>query len=405
MAGKLSYTFTLGASLASTFKGATRDARSQIRGISADVRTMEKSSTGKLGEAFTKSSAKLSGLTTELQQARTQLASLKSQAAAAGGANDLLARQIAQAESRVSKLTSSVKAATTSHRNLAATITTEAGSVGRLMNEYRGLTAQMDKARAKQRALSANLAARDANKSRRADLRGQMFDTVALAATVALPVKLAIDFESAMADAAKTIEGMRDDSGKLTPMYYAMVREAKLLGRELPLAHSQIASIMAAAGQQGMTDAKEIAQFTKDAAMMSVAFGMSNDDAAAAIGGYRTALGLAQDDVRDMLDLMNYFMQLLSPPLNPCTPRKNAKAGPCSLKKRGRYSLILQQMPPRLPRWWKNVTAGKQSQSLHRSLLLIIWPIALCTPNSLASNNACIRISMRWRQRRVLLPK
>lgn len=306
MAG-LAYTFSLGATLASSFRGAMTGARGQIRGIAADVRTMENSSTGRLGSAFAASSQKLSGLTAELRSARANLASLKDQARAAGGANDLLARQIGQAEKNVSRLTSSLKGASNSHRELAARITTEAGSVGNLMREYRDLAAQMEKARAKQKALSANLAAREANKSRRSSLRGEMFDTVALAASVALPVKMAVDFESSMADAAKTIEGMRDDAGKLTPMYFAMVREAKNLGRELPLSHSKIASIMATAGQMGLTDAKDIATFTRDAAQMAVAFGMSNEEAAEAIGGYRTALGLAQDDVREMLDLMNYF--------------------------------------------------------------------------------------------------
>lgn len=307
MGKTLSYAFELTGAIAGSFKGAVTSARSQIAGLGADVRAMEKSATGNLGASFAASSQKLAGLSAELKSARATLTALKTQAAAAGGANDILARQIAQAEKRVSSLTSANKRAVESHRNLAASITTEAGSVGTLMKEYAGLSAQMEKTRARQKALSANLAARDANKARRGELRAGMFDTVALAASVALPVKMAMDFESGMADAAKTIEGMRDESGKLTPMYYAMVTEAKKLGRELPIAHSEIATLMGAAGQLGLTDAKEIATFTKDAAQMSVAFGTSLDAAADAIGGYRTALGLSQDQVREMLDLMNYY--------------------------------------------------------------------------------------------------
>ncbi|MDR2946283.1 MAG: phage tail tape measure protein, partial [Candidatus Adiutrix sp.] len=204
-------------------------------------------------------------------------------------------------------LNSNIKSSTEAHKELIATINTEAGGVRNLESSYNKLAARMEKTRARQQALSANLAARDANRGRMSELHSGMLGTVMAAASVAAPIKMAMEFESGMADAAKTIEGMRDEAGNLTPMYHAMTREALLLGREMPLAHSELASMMASAGQQGLSDVKEISTYTRDAAMMAVAFGMGNEEAAESIGGYRTALGLAQDDVRNMLDLMNYF--------------------------------------------------------------------------------------------------
>lgn len=129
---------------------------------------------------------------------------------------------------------------------------------------------------------------------------------------VSVPVKEAISFESAMADAAKTIDGMRDDTGKLTKKYDEMQGVILSMGRSLPLSHQEIAALFAAGGQQGMTDVAELQNFATMAAHMSVAFGMSTQEAADAIGGFRTAMGLSFDDTRTMLDLMNQFANTTS---------------------------------------------------------------------------------------------
>lgn len=141
----------------------------------------------------------------------------------------------------------------------------------------------------------------------RSMLRQNIVGDVASIMAVAAPVRSAISFESAMADAAKTIDGMRDEAGALTPAYYEMEAAVKSLGRELPLTHDQIAALFAAGGQQGMSGGEELREFATMAAQMAVAFGMSNEEAADAIGGYRTALGLSFDDTRSMLDLMNQY--------------------------------------------------------------------------------------------------
>ena len=145
------------------------------------------------------------------------------------------------------------------------------------------------------------------NKDKRSELRGKVMGTVATAMSVAAPMHMAIDFEDAMADAAKTIDGMRDSAGRLTPEYYKMEEAVKRMGRTLPLAHREIASIFAAGGQLGMTDVAEIEEFTQLVAHMSVAFGMSTEAAADAIGGYRSQMGKSFGEIREMLDLMNQY--------------------------------------------------------------------------------------------------
>lgn len=143
--------------------------------------------------------------------------------------------------------------------------------------------------------------------SKRRQMYSDMMVNAGQAYVAAAPVRAAIQFESAMADAAKTIEGMRDDSGVLTPKFYQMEDSVKRLGRVLPLTHEELAKLYAAGGQQGMTDPAELEKFATMSAHMSVAFGMGTEEAADAIGGYRTALGLSMDETRAMLDLMNQY--------------------------------------------------------------------------------------------------
>ncbi|GAB7080879.1 phage tail tape measure protein [Megalodesulfovibrio paquesii] len=150
------------------------------------------------------------------------------------------------------------------------------------------------------------------NAAKRNELKGDMMGTVASVAAVATPIKMAMDFESAMADAAKTIEGMRDKAGNLTPEYYAMEAAVKRLGRTLPLTHEELARLFAAGGQQGFKATADLEEFTTLSAHMAVAFGMSTDEAADAIGGYRTALKLSMPEVRGVLDLMNQFANTTS---------------------------------------------------------------------------------------------
>ena len=176
-------------------------------------------------------------------------------------------------------------------------------SVAEWETQHRKAAATLETLNSKKELLSSM----QSEQNKRSMLRQNIVGDVASVMAVAAPVRSAISFESAMADAAKTIDGMRDETGALTPVYYEMEAAVKSLGRELPLTHDQIASLFAAGGQQGMTAISDLREFATMAAQMAVAFGMSNDEAADAIGGYRTALGLSFEDTRSMLDLMNQY--------------------------------------------------------------------------------------------------
>lgn len=126
------------------------------------------------------------------------------------------------------------------------------------------------------------------------------------AATLVVPAKLSIDFESSMADIAKVVDGLKDDAGKVTPAYAAMSKEIINMSARLPMAATDIATIVAAGGQSGIA-ANELTQFAESAVKMGVAFDITADEAGQAMAEMRTAFRMSQTEVVNLSDKINYL--------------------------------------------------------------------------------------------------
>jgi TP901 family phage tail tape measure protein len=113
--------------------------------------------------------------------------------------------------------------------------------------------------------------------------------------------RAAIDFESAMADVRKVVPGLESAEG-----LKEMKQEIIGLSKELPVSAKGLAAIMAAAGQSGIPR-EELADFTRQAAQMGIAFDITADEAGTAMAKLRTSLGLSQPEVVDLADAMNFL--------------------------------------------------------------------------------------------------
>ncbi|WP_221899683.1 phage tail tape measure protein [Bathymodiolus platifrons methanotrophic gill symbiont] len=69
----------------------------------------------------------------------------------------------------------------------------------KLASENKRLGSTLDRLNTKYKKLTQSMRAQEAVKARRAGLRGQLFDAVALGAVIAAPVKIAVDFEQSIA--------------------------------------------------------------------------------------------------------------------------------------------------------------------------------------------------------------
>lgn len=141
-----------------------------------------------------------------------------------------------------------------------------------LNRDYERLGNTIDKLGVKQRRLTALQARGVSLKEGRAGMQGQVMEVAAIGATAVLPVKLAIDFESAMADVKKVVDFE-------TPEGFAKLGDEILrMSTTLPLAATELAAIAASGGQLGVK-AGDIPKFTETIAKMATAFDMSAEAA------------------------------------------------------------------------------------------------------------------------------
>lgn len=140
----------------------------------------------------------------------------------------------------------------------------------------------------------------DSLKNYRNDFKSSIMDKVALGTTVALPMKLAIDFESSMADVNKVVNFASNDEAK------AFEQSILKMSRSIPINASGLAEIVAAGGQLGITKDK-LLDFTQVTAKMSTAFDMSTAEAGESSATLMNIFGLSVSGISSLGDALNHL--------------------------------------------------------------------------------------------------
>lgn len=124
---------------------------------------------------------------------------------------------------------------------------------------------------------------------------------VTILGAIAGATKQAIDFEKSMADVRKVVDELESPKA-----FLQMQDEILDLSTKIPLAATEIADIVAQAGQSGISRS-ELTQFASDAAKIGVAWDLSGKEAGKTLAVWRTAFGLTQKEVVDLADKVNYL--------------------------------------------------------------------------------------------------
>ncbi len=140
----------------------------------------------------------------------------------------------------------------------------------------------------------------DAAKQQTAEARGRLVDAVAVGATLAVPVKLAIDAENTMADIKKVVDFA--DEAELKGMEKTIMD----ISKEIPMTFNEIGQIIAAGGQSGI-DKIDLPQFAVDSAKMGIAFDIEAGEAGQTMAEWRAAFGMNQKEVVVLADKINYL--------------------------------------------------------------------------------------------------
>lgn len=170
----------------------------------------------------------------------------------------------------------------------------------RLQRQYEGLGETMSRIKRNQNLRGRIDNAIQRNRSVRDSLKSEILSTVASIGVVSVPIKLAIEFESAMADVRKVVNFDTPEQAK------AMERDILHLTRSIPMAGDELAAIVAAGGQSGVAREKLIG-FAEDAAKMGVAFDMSADSAGEAMATMSNVLRRPIETMSEFGDAINYL--------------------------------------------------------------------------------------------------
>lgn len=179
-------------------------------------------------------------------------------------------------------------------------------NVDGLRARYAAVTAEIEKTRAAQQKLKAATEMGAAGRSQMASAGVAIGATVAAASAAFVPVVQAAAFEKAMLGVARQVDGARDESGKLTKVYFDMAEQVQKLGREIPMATNEIADMVAAGARMGVAK-DQLIDFTKTSAMMASAFELPAGELADQMGKIANLFKIPIPRIGELADAINYL--------------------------------------------------------------------------------------------------
>ncbi|WP_196228328.1 phage tail tape measure protein, partial [Kingella kingae] len=173
-------------------------------------------------------------------------------------------------------------------------------SAAHLWRQYDRLGQSIDNLTRKHEQLAKISARRIGNQEQWQNLKGQWQNAASAAGALILSVKLAIDFESAMADVKKVVDFETPEQFK------QMGNDIVAMSRKIPMSTTELAKIVALGGQSGIAQ-NDLMRFTESAAKMGVAFDISAERAGQSMAELRSAFKLDQKGVETLADKINYL--------------------------------------------------------------------------------------------------
>ena len=235
-----------------------------------------------------------------LREAETRLAAFQAKAKDSGGASGALALKLARAEEEVGQLSAKLMQSGAAYRETVALATSAGNRIGELASRYRTLSASMEAAKRHQQAVDANMSRRAALRDQRSDLNGRLIGGAAQAATAAIPLRLSVSAEDTFADLKKVMNGADDE------LLGQVYQDALKMSSETGKSFEDVVAIMTSGAQAGLGKTREeMRSNTEQAIQMSVAWGVSAEQAGKALSTWRSGMGMTSQEARHTADVIN----------------------------------------------------------------------------------------------------
>lgn len=235
----------------------------------------------------------------EFHAARQRVEQLGAQMSKTAKPTKAMVQEYKRAQIEVSKASANLDKQRETLRKVEADAGLAGRSIASLTADQERLARASERAAAAQNALQRNVAAQEKNLQQRAKFRGQMMDAVALGASLAAPVKQAMDWEQTLAEFNKV-------AGKTPEEVKAISAAAQEMAVQTGVAREGIMGAFIAAAQAGF-DESEWQQYAEAAAKMGVAFDISGEEAGEMLKAWRSTMGLSMDDAEKLAAAANHI--------------------------------------------------------------------------------------------------
>ncbi|ELM3717508.1 phage tail tape measure protein [Aeromonas hydrophila] len=149
------------------------------------------------------------------------------------------------------------------------------------------------------------------------ELRGQIAGhgatAIAAGTAIGMPIYSAIkeysNFEDAMKGVAKQVDGAREDSGKLTKVYYDMAKEIQAISEEIPQLNGaiDIAALVEGAARMGVQGQENLLKFARTSAKAATAFELPAGQLAEDMGKIANLYKIPIGNIEELGDAINYL--------------------------------------------------------------------------------------------------
>lgn len=235
----------------------------------------------------------------EFLAARSRVQELGKAIKASASPSKEMRREYEQAQMAVRKAHERLEQQRNTLRQVSEAAKATGKSTAQLVAEQNKLAQAGAKASRAQEALQKNLAARQANKQKRSELRGQLFDAVALGGSLGVVVKQAMEWEQHLAEFNKVADISNEELQRRS-------QEMMQIASETGIAMEQLAGAYTSAALGGL-DQSEWQKFAVISAKMGVALDVTGDKAGEFLMKWQSGMGLSLDQAIELADVVNHL--------------------------------------------------------------------------------------------------
>ncbi|MCP3323022.1 phage tail tape measure protein [Aeromonas hydrophila] len=264
---------------------------------------------------------------TQLTQAQRDAQQMAQQLAQVELPTKAMTRAMEQAKQKVRDLSQQEREMVARHGSLKRAMN-EAGINTRQLGEHQrrlktdlaAANVQLDQQRAKlgqladqQKRLNQVKASYRQTQELRGQIAGHGATAIAAGTAIGMPVYSAIkeysSFEDAMKGVAKQVDGARDDSGKLTQVYFDMAKEIQAIAEEIPQLNGaiDIAALVEGAARMGVQGQENLLKFARTSAKAATAFELPAGQLAEDMGKIANLYKIPIGNIEELGDAINYL--------------------------------------------------------------------------------------------------